>query len=207
MNIRTVLYRLALVLMASMFLMIVACDESEEPPTGPNGDTIGNLLPGAAVSVSGVDGLVNGKIPIDRQVTFRIRIQNNTGSRVQGITNGFRLYSPSGAIWTQTTADSTGDILDQDFHSVFVRRFSTDGRGADTIGFAAFVLTGESGMVDGFDDDVLLIHAGPLSASSIGKTLCIDSSWYPEVDWRWSAGGDGAGRPTWSGPHCYQIGQ
>jgi len=50
--------------------------------------------------------LAAGKLPTDNQLDFIIGINNNTGGNVDGITNGFRVYSPDGACWTSLTGDT-----------------------------------------------------------------------------------------------------
>ncbi|MFH1686765.1 MAG: hypothetical protein ABIE70_04500 [bacterium] len=205
MHTRTVVFRLILALVASVVLIAIACDKGEEPTNGHIGDG-DDILSGAAVSVSGVDGLVGGKIPIDQQVTFRIRFENLTGHEIQGFTNGFRVYSPGGARWTATVAESTGTLTKDYFNQIFVNHHSPDGANVDTVGLGGFVIM-EPGMPVDFADDVMTIQVGPINVSYAGRTLCIDSSAYAKVTWQWSAGNNIAGRPTWSGPHCYQIGQ
>jgi hypothetical protein len=48
-----------------------------------------------AFTLDHVNGqLAAGKLPTDNQLDFIIGINNNTGGNVDGITNGFRVYSP-----------------------------------------------------------------------------------------------------------------
>jgi len=160
------------------------------------------------LSLIHVDGLtMAGKLPYGQPITFHIGLNNTTGENVVGSTNGFRVYSPTGARWTTTTGTPTGAIDSSMYdQGVFVSPFSIDGMGADTIGFGGFRMFG-SGIPSGFNEDVWTINIGPIPQSYAGGTICLDSAFYrPAGPWLWSLGPAKTGyMPTWDGPHCYQI--
>ena len=61
-----------------------------------------------SIGLDNVTGLVGGTIPTNAEVTFYLRLSNQSGATVNGSSNGFRVYSPNGAIWTpHTYYDST----------------------------------------------------------------------------------------------------
>ena len=45
-------------------------------------------------------------LPINETITYYIRLNNNTGTNMKGISNGFRVYSPDGADWSGTVGDT-----------------------------------------------------------------------------------------------------
>jgi hypothetical protein len=56
----------------------------------------------------------------------------------------------------------------------------------------------------GYDDLVYKIKTR-LDTNEIGKTLCVDSSWYPTgIVWSWLTQGPTI-YPEWDGPHCFEI--
>ena len=59
-----------------------------------------------AFTLEGVDGLSGGKLQIGQQITFYLRIENSTNQKVDGMMNGFRVYSPDGATWDGTVGDT-----------------------------------------------------------------------------------------------------
>ena len=198
--------RLCLVLLALLMPLAAGCEKSDDKGTGPgNGDGNGGSLSGASVSLDHVDGLVGGKIPVDGEVSFYLRLTNQTGERIGGFTNGVRVYSTSGATWTTTTADTTGGIPREYFTAFPILKQGISGSGADTIGLAAYAFT-ESGLPNGFNEVSYRITIGPVS-SSAGRSICIDSSFFtPAGTWLWAPVGATGGKPTWDGPHCYQVG-
>ena len=95
---------------------------------------------GAAISLGHVEGLNGtGGLETDVPVTFFIRLQgdaNNYG----GITNGYRIYSPTGAEWTTTVADTTVGAfsLMTWLFNQFPYDYGVTGSGSDTVGFGAY---------------------------------------------------------------------
>jgi len=161
---------------------------------------------GPAVTLDHFDGgLAPNQIFTDEEVTFYLRF---TGSdhAYDGLVNGFRVYSPNGAHWTTTALDTTGTVGMTQFDlGIFFPKFSNDGMGADTVGFGAVKIVG-SGLVPHFDDIALKLTIGPIDPGDVGKTICLDSSWFPPTgDWLWHVQGDGAVPPAWDGTHCFTV--
>ncbi len=169
------------------------------------------LLPVAAYSQNGdisISGVTGGFIAPDtvitgQDITFSIRLQNNLADKVKGITNGFRVYSPNGATWGTVSGDTTG-IGKTDFDGgFFINYFHISGSDADTIGFGGFIFFGP-GLPAGADVEAYTITIGPIPHTDDGKTICIDSSYYPPSGvWKWQ--GTVADFPVWHGPYCYNI--
>jgi len=165
-----------------------------------------------AILLDTVVGLIGaGSIGALRDVTFYLRLTNNESNDFRGVTNGFRIYSPDSATWTATFPDTLGSIdWTSNFMFFFPVETNVDGVGADTVGFGG-VGTGippSVGVPGGFDDTALCITIGPIDSIHTGRTICLDSSWYPPTGvWKWD-GGSGVGfrYPTWDGPHCYTVG-
>jgi hypothetical protein len=165
-------------------------------------DTICNI------SLGSVDGQVApGIIPAGTPITFNVRAHNTSGFRVHATSNGFRLYSPDGAEWSSTTGAFTDTWLSQtNFDGgEFVTLVSSDGTGADTIGFAGYVL-GEDGMPGSYNQESFSITIGAIDEAHIGKTVCIDSVWYPPNNtWAWGSEYGHSYHPAWDGPYCFLI--
>lgn len=49
-------------------------------------------------------------LPINETITYYIRLNNNTGTNMKGISNGFRVYSPDGADWSSAVGDTLGTL-------------------------------------------------------------------------------------------------
>jgi hypothetical protein len=174
------------------------------------------LVSSAAVGQDGsftldhVDGLTaEGHIPTGGQtLTMHLRMTNNTGSFVKGFTNGFRIFSPGGATWTTTVADSVSGVLGDDvFDLVYtINSFSITGSGADTIGFGGSIMT-NPGMPDGFDEITHTITIGPFPSAGHGAQVCIDSTFFrPLNPWKWVvASKDYDIFPAWNGPFCWPV--
>jgi len=202
--------------MRKMFLtgMILAafglfgCDKSEDAVVGPGGGGGGGGdITGSAISLGRVDGLSgSGTIYSGQTVRIHFVYTNNTSAVVAGFTNGYKVYSPDGAVWTVTTAGATGAITSAMFEiDPFFSAYSIDGAGVDTIGIGAFRIAG-SGLPVGFDDEAFWIEIGPVSAADAGKRICIDSTWYrPSNPWLWSHDGNLDSNPSWDGPHCWTV--
>lgn len=200
---------LTTVLAIVMGVSLIACAEDEENPADSgNGNGNSGTINGS-FTVESVDGLSNGRIPVGGSATLNIRLANNSGLNVKGITNGLRVYSPDGAGWGGVSADTTGAIGGENFDLIWIiSEFSVNGSGADTIGFAGSVMTNPVGMAAGFNDIVYTLTIGPVPAGNAGKTVCVDSSYYPPSGvWLWAGEDQVSGKPAWSGPHCYPIGQ
>ncbi len=163
------------------------------------------LVFGQSISLDHLDGL-NGdnRLEIGVPITYYIRLTAG-GESYAGITNGFRVYSPDGAAWDTTVGAWTGTLGPDQFDGgMFIKKFSITGSDADTVGFGAFRFSG-TGMPGDFDDVALTLDIGPIDEAYDGKTICLDSAFYPPAGvWKW-AGPDVY--PSWDGPHCYGIGE
>lgn len=161
-----------------------------------------------SLSLDHVDGLLaSDVVAVEQEITFYLRVTNNTAIDISGITNGFHIYSPDGAEWTTTTPDTTGTLGRTQFDGFFfISTFGIDGQGADTVGFGGTRLM-LPGMPDGFDDIAYTITVGPIGAEHVGRHICLDSSFYPASGrWKWASPGVDI-FPGWDGPHCYWIGE
>jgi hypothetical protein len=159
-----------------------------------------------SISLDGVNGLWGvDTLNVNQTITFNIRLTNNTGYNITGSTNGFRIYSPTGAEWVSTVGAATGAItMDMYDGGYFDNLFSDDGMGADTIGFGGFKLF-KPGVPDGFDEIVATIDIGPIDPMYHKGQICLDSSFYRPIGfWKWSTTG-GDVYPDWDGPHCFTV--
>ncbi len=159
---------------------------------------------GQSISLESVDGLTSlGNLQSEAVITFNLRVTNSATIN-SGITNGFSIASPDGATWTTTVGDTLFPMKTM-FDGVFViNTFSIDGAGADTLGFGGAKFFG-TGMPGNFDEVAYSITIGPIPLSDEGKTIVLDSSYYPPSGvWKWS--GPPEQFPSWDGPHVFQIG-
>lgn len=137
----------------------------------------------------------------NEEITFYIRYINNSGMDMQGMANGFRVWTTGGTPFTPLN----GEIVHTELFSLFDlgfggNVFSADGIGADTLGIGGIASTG-TGLYDGFNEIVLKLITGGVQA---GETLCIDSSYYPLTgDWLWATSTFDMIFPTWSGQQCF----
>ncbi|HOP06241.1 MAG TPA: T9SS type A sorting domain-containing protein [candidate division Zixibacteria bacterium] len=151
-------------------------------------------------SPTSTDSLKTGQ-----EVVFYIRFTNSTTEAISGTTNGFRFYSENGAEWSDVSGDTLGTLTKTMMDGGLFIDDTTrvTGNASDTVGFSTFKMFG-SGMAVGFDDRVITLTIGPLDISNHGKTICLDSSYYPPSGlWKWATSVDYF--PTWDGPHCYTI--
>ena len=156
---------------------------------------------GGEVTLDHVDGLVEGTLETGIQIDFFLRVFNNTGSGIRGMSNGFRIYSPDGAEWTATSAVQVG-FPPLGFS---VNETNMDGSGEDSLGFAAFSWTNDQ-FPAGYNAVVWKITIGPIDEAYGGDMICLDSTWYPYSNyWEWSSTGFESYRPTWDGPHCFEV--
>ncbi|MEA3296875.1 MAG: hypothetical protein U9R56_03335, partial [candidate division Zixibacteria bacterium] len=90
---------------------------------------------GQSLSVDSIDGLNTTGDPYIETgvpVTYYIRVTNGDIG-MAGITNGFSVYSPDGAVWDTTIADTIGTLGKTQFDGgFFINTFSLTGSGADT---------------------------------------------------------------------------
>ncbi|MFC1475172.1 LamG-like jellyroll fold domain-containing protein [Candidatus Zixiibacteriota bacterium] len=157
------------------------------------------------VSLDNIEGTVVGMEIGSGEITFNFRFDvDPTSDVIKGYTNGFRVYSPDGLTWTTPTGE-----IDATFATNFdlinsVSYLSADGLGDDTIAFGGSVMS-NPGLSPGYGGVALSIttYTGP---DDNGKTLCIDSAFYPPTGyWKWATIGGLTNPPTWDGPHCYTV--
>ncbi|MFH1687597.1 MAG: hypothetical protein ABIE70_08775 [bacterium] len=137
------------------------------------------------------------------RVIFKLRLTNLSGENIRALSHGFVIYSPDGAGWSSSDG---GWAIDAgpwfDLANGIVG--NGDGVSPDTIGFYGSVLFSQ-GIPDGFDDIVFNIGIGPIDHSYSGKTICLDSAWFPPSGmWAWGLP-SGTAIPGWGGPYCRQI--
>ena len=137
-------------------------------------------------------------------IIFKFRIHNDTEYPIKGLSNGFRVYSPDGAQWNNTTGEWLVDCNVWFDLCCGVNAYGITGSGADTIGFNGSRMVGP-GVPPGTDTVAFFIAIGPTSQD--GQTLCIDSSYFPPAGpWMWGYGSPiGNIAPEWGGPYCYLI--
>jgi len=186
-----------------------------------------------SLTLDHVDGLYNenpSELETDVPITFHIRFTNPDSpneANIKGSSNAFRVYSPDGAEWTPITWAPYYDMVNYEWVLPFenwdmvyngaikLNSFSITGSGADTIGFAGYSDPSSppfsNGVAPGFSQIVYTITT-QLNDNQHGKTLCLDSCFYPpENQWLWSSDTGVAGisvgdiYPEWSGPHCFTI--
>ncbi|MEW5995781.1 MAG: thrombospondin type 3 repeat-containing protein, partial [Candidatus Zixiibacteriota bacterium] len=167
----------------------------------------------SAVNLDHVDGLLAAdSLLAGRVITFHLRVTHlsATWRDVLGLTNGFRVYSPTGAVWDTTAIQQVynlGQLFDM---TAGTRAFSITGSGSDTVGFYGVTLF-QRGIRDGFDTVTHTVTIGPIDPSFSGGVICLDSSWFPPAsEWLWSGYSSIFGTffvsyPTWDGPHCFTI--
>ena len=198
---------LILCLMFGLIVVVAGCDKDDESNGNVNNNGGGGTFDELRnITLDHVDGSpAAGKISAGTDVVFYMRLKNASGFKAKGITNGFRIYSNDGATWNSTSIDTTGTLNKEQFDLIltFVESGVT-GSAADTVGWGASIMTGP-GMPDGFDDVAFTVAIGP--TSSVGKHVCIDSSYYPPSGtWMWAFGGsENSHPPGWDGPHCFEV--
>ncbi len=163
---------------------------------------------GGVISLDHMDSKISpGVITAGDSITytFYLRYTNNTGNAILDISNGFRIYSPNGAQWGTTLADTTGALNLTHFNlGVWAQPFNADGSGADTVGILGSAIS--PGMPDGFDDVAFTITIGPISPAHVGKTICLDSCFYGSAgSWKWQVDGLSHFAPDWGGQYCFII--
>ena len=159
----------------------------------------------ASVELDHVDGLIGQYlIPVGVPITFYFKFNNNSGGNITGCTNGIRLISTDGATW-QTPVGGWQPEIHTNYMDggVFVNYFSADGAGTDTIGFGAFSMM-KPGIPNGYNSVVFTLTT-TFNPASAGKTVRLDSCYYPSGNvWRWVTT-VGVVVPSWPGPYNYII--
>jgi hypothetical protein len=158
-----------------------------------------------SITLDHVDGLyAPDTIPVGQEITFYVRLTGDADNH-SGITNGFRIYSPDGAQWGTTVGDTLPLGWPQMFSLVYsIASFSIDGQAADTVGFGgSYNPLNSVGLPAGFNSVSYTVTIGPIDPQYHGKTIVLDSSYYPPIG-RWKWGGPDV-FPSWDGPHVYTI--
>ena len=161
----------------------------------------------AGISLDNEDFTYNvDTIGIGTPINFDLRFTELQGVPLPGGTNGFQVYSPDGAQWTPIEYEALVDMSTYWTLVFSINPFSITGEGADTIGFGGSKMTGD-GVPANFDEVTYQIRTSVPDSIYDGKTLCLDTAFYPPSGlWKWAYGGTiGSIFPTWSGPHCYTI--
>jgi len=141
----------------------------------------------------------------NRPITFLLRLTNSTPDYITGYQHGFAVSSPDGAVWGGTT----GENLIEDVYlifdlGVFINPFGVDGTGADTIGFAGARMF-SPGLAPGWDGLAFAIRIQGAGSEYGGRTICLDSVFFPPAcSWLWATP-SGNFFPSWDGPHCFTI--
>jgi len=190
--------RLLTLFALSLLLVAVGCDSGAD-------DAPSKIVAGS-ITVSTPGNLVEGRLPVGQTIEFPVRLSNTTGVVLGGMTNGLRVFSPDGAVWDTTLADTTGALGPGHFDLlVSASGFSADGSGADTIGLQGAAMQ-MPGMPVDFDEHAFTITIGPIPEGHGGQTICIDSSWYrPAGKWLWATGSEPSISPKWEGTYCWKI--
>lgn len=150
----------------------------------------------------GVDTIVSGQ-----EIVFHFRY-NTEDTLISGMTNGFRFYSPDGAEWNTASGAWSEFVTPDMFPWQMVLPLSITGTDADTIAFAGFLWEGKLGIPAGFDSVATRVTIGPIDPAFEGKTICVDSAWFPPSNfWRWIEwrGALDPVAPAWDGPHCFTV--
>jgi hypothetical protein len=135
--------------------------------------------------------------------TFKIGIVNQTGHAVRTISNGFQIASPDGASWNSIAGSFSGEFAFDGYTAVVAD--AVDGISPDTIGFSAVAITGD-GLANGFEGEAFLIQIGPIDFSAVGRTICLDTAFFPPSGvWKWTFGEKNEYYPLWGGPYCFFV--
>lgn len=185
---------LAFVLCAGGFASAQEYSITLDPPTGLSGEST---------------------IDIGSTVTFPLRWNVDGaigGGRMAGFTNGFHIYSPDGAQWSNIVPYFDSTVVNGARFAFFVDTvFRPTGMDSDTIAFSGISFgTGLPVPPEGFSGTAFIIRVSiPDDPGLHNSTICLDSvpSYPPTNNWKW---GDGLVPsndlfPTFSGPHCYTI--
>lgn len=172
--------------------------------------TIPGLVPaalaqGESVTLDHVDGeLAPGVVGRGATVSLWFRF-TNPSILYFGMTNGFIVYSPDGAVWEMTTGEVAEPLASFDWYLNKVELVNADGLGQDSLYMVALADPG-IGMPAGYDDLAMVVRiTAGYGFDQVGKSICIDSAYIlPGSAWMWSNGIPTA-NPAWDGPHCFLI--
>ncbi|UCD64694.1 MAG: T9SS type A sorting domain-containing protein [Candidatus Zixiibacteriota bacterium] len=166
---------------------------------------------GQGITLERVDGIygapddsaliADGSTPI----IFYLRL-TGTSQVSGGLTAGVCVRSTDGAQWGSTVADTLdvgtpwGTMFD-DIGGFFINHFGVSGSAADTVAFGALAI--HNGLPASFDAESFKITIGPISSEHDGKTICLDSCFYPPHGY-WILAGSG-GSFAWGGPYTFTL--
>ena len=128
-------------------------------------------------------------ISIPTNISVTLRYTNNTDRRVD-ISNGFRIFTPDGAVWDSTTAiESAGGTFASFFDVVFhAGVHSSLGGGDDTAGvIGSGTPTAPTRRLPvGYTGTPITITLWNVAEINHGKHICIDTAFYsPGGTWKW----------------------
>ncbi|MBU8933233.1 MAG: hypothetical protein KOO62_04425 [candidate division Zixibacteria bacterium] len=220
-----VIIRLLTAVLLCALLVLAGCETEDASDTGTGDDNGGggggngngidydnppdiSYVAGQQMTLDHVDGLLDDtSIVTGEPITFHIRLNNNTGSALTGLTNGFVVYSfENAARWDTAYGMFTSNVTASMFDGgrFIPPQFIGDGANVDTIAFGGYNIQG-TGIPAGFDDIAFTIQIGPIDAAYHGRWICLDSSYYPPGGpWLWPFDG-GSVNPDWDGARWFRI--
>jgi len=179
---------------------------SQEPPV-PCGAVGEQWVKVDHVNGTRIDAMQTG-VPI----TFYLRFINATADTMVAFDHGFTIYSTDGAQWDTVAIEALQADWPERFDFVNqVQYWNVTGADADTVRVAGlsffFQPDGGAGLTPGFNALTYSVTIGPIPPESHGRTICLDSCWYPEGtnSWMWAPAVGGIIGPEWDGPRCYRI--
>ncbi len=159
---------------------------------------------GMYISLSGPGAGTGDTIYCGLDVTVNIHLYNDWVYDIEGMTNGFELYSQDGATWSIPSHSTTGDFCSHFDLLCQTDGFSLTGDGADTIGVGAVTMISD-GLAPEYDGIIATITT-QVGCGDAGKHLCIDSAFYGlSGEWLWINQTYGTYYPSWTGPHCFYV--
>ena len=138
-------------------------------------------------------------------IIFMLRYTNPDPVHAWSISNGYRIYSPDGAVWRgPSLIDTMPGVIPASSFDLAYATVLYHGATADTFGVLGAFLHGP-GLLPMFDGFPYAIRIGGFEISSTGLHVCLDSTWFrPGGAWKW-ANGSTTVYPAWGGPYCYTI--
>jgi hypothetical protein len=185
-----------------------------------------------AVTVSAVQGTYGGDGPdanlfpdtirTGQNIVFTIHFRNGETLDYTAGSNGWRLYTPDGAVWQSTRLDTLvlagggwkvrSDLAFAMYPTEIpvvppdTSGLVNDGVKPDTVGIL-YASSDPPHFEAGYDADVARITISPFDDAQSGKTLCIDSAKFgtDQNEWVWGFSDNSSVVPFWNGPLCFTI--
>lgn len=161
------------------------------------------------IGLTDVDGSPQpGQVYTGDTIAFDFTFFNAGPDDILGWRNGFRFWMVGGGARSVVVIDSAlfysqALAAGMDFDRFIRTTGPGDGSGADTIGIMTTAIHG--GVPPGFND-VICCFSVVIDSTSVGDTLCIDSSWFPPQNgWVWVDESYQDVVPVWGGPHCFEV--